>query len=169
MDPKRYEVALLDGALWSCHPKWFRTKVGDSLYENLQGGRFYRHRDVTYDKVGPHHGNFISDYVSHAPSKALLIHLDCLVRTMEERLNKLRSTEKRFKGARWPFANHMLPEMAPRELLRLKDFDNPDLAPLISELLEKVYRPSEKLTLGVDELVAIQQDRLSQDTTHFHY
>jgi glycosyltransferase involved in cell wall biosynthesis len=165
----RYEVALLDGALWSCHPKWMRTKVGDSLYENLQGGRFYRHKDVTYDKVGPHHGNFTSHYVSHAPSKALIIHLDCLVRTMEERLNKIRSTEKRFKDAGWPFANHMLPEMAPRELLGLKDFDNPDLAPLINELLEKVYRPTEKLTLGVDELIAIQQDRLSHDTMHFHY
>jgi Methyltransferase domain/Glycosyl transferase family 2 len=165
----RYEVAFLDGRLQSCHPKWFRTKVGASLYYNLQGGRFYRHRDVTYDKVGPHHGNFISDYVSHAPPDALLIHLDYLVRTMEERLNKLRSTEMRFKDAGWPFANHMLPEMAPRELLSPKAFDNPDLKPLIDELLEKVYQPTDKLTLGVDEIVAIQKDRLSHDTMHFHY
>jgi hypothetical protein len=165
----RYEVALLDGQLCSCHPKWMRTKVGAALYENLHGGRFYRHKDVTYDKVGPHHGNFVSDYVSHAPPEALLIHLDYLVRTMEERLNKIRSTEKRFKDAGWPFANHMLPEMAPRELLRPKRFVNPDLEPLINELLEKVYRPTEKLTLRVDEIVAIQRDRLSQDTTHFHY
>ena len=165
----RYEVALLDGQLWSCHPKWMRTKVGSALYENLHGGRFYRHKDVIYDEVGPHHGNFVSDYVSHAPAEALLIHLDYLVRTMEERLNKIRSTEKRFKDAGWPFANHMLPEMAPRELLRPRRFVNPDLDPLISELLAKVYRPTERLTLGVDEIVAIQRDRLSQDTTHFHY
>ncbi|HEY1783622.1 MAG TPA: glycosyltransferase family 2 protein [Roseiarcus sp.] len=165
----RYEVALLDGQLWSCHPKWMRTKVGPAIYENLHGGRFYRHKDVIYDEVGPHHGNFISDYVSHAPPEALLIHLDYLVRTMEERLNKIRSTEKRFKDAGWPFANHMLPEMAPRELLRPRRFINPDLDPLISELLAKVYRPTERLNLGVDEIVAIQRDRLSQDTTHFHY
>ncbi len=165
----RYEVAMLDGQLWSCHPKWMRTKVGSAFHENLHGGRFYRHRDVIYDEVGPHHGNFISDYVSHAPAEALLIHLDYLVRTMEERLNKIRSTEKRFKDAGWPFANHMLPEMAPRELLRPRRFINPDLDPLINELLAKVYRPTEKLTLGVDEIVAIQRDRLSQDTTHFHY
>jgi hypothetical protein len=165
----RYEVAFLDGKLQSCHPKWFRTKVGASLYHNLHGGRFYRHRDVTYDKVGPHHGNFISDYVSHAPPEALLIHLDYLVRTMEERLNKIRATEKRFKDAGWPFANHMLPEMAPRELLSPKAFDNPDLKPLVDELLEKVYQSSDKLTLGIDEIVAIQRDRLSHDTMHFHY
>ena len=165
----RYEVALLDGQLWSCHPKWMRTKVGSAIYENLHGGRFYRHKDVVYDEVGPHHGNFVSDYVSHAPPTALLIHLDYLVRTMEERLNKIRSTEKRFKDAGWPFANHMLPEMAPRELLRPRRFINPDLDPLISELLAKVYRPTERLNLGVDEIVAIQRDRLSQDTTHFHY
>ena len=165
----RYEVAFLDGKLQSCHPKWFRTKVGASEYHNLHGGRFYRHRDVTYGKVGPHHGNFISDYVSHAPPDALLIHLDYLVRTMEERLNKIRSTEKKFKDAGWPFANHTLPEMAPRELLRPRAFDNPDLKPLLDELLEKLYQPTEKLTLGVDEIVAIQKDRLSDDTTHFHY
>ncbi len=133
----RYEVALIDGKLCSCHPKWLRTKVGRAIVENLHGGRFYRHKDVTYDTVGAHHGNFISDYVSHAPAEALLIHLDYLVRTMEERLNKIRATEKRFKDAGWPFANHMLPEMAPRALLRPKDFEDPDLEPLTSELLAK--------------------------------
>ena len=165
----RYEVALIDGKLCSCHPKWLRTKVGRAIVENLHGGRFYRHKDVTYDTVGAHHGNFISDYVSHAPAEALLIHLDYLVRTMEERLNKIRSTEKRFKDAGWPFANHMLPEMAPRALLRPKDFEDPNLEPLTSQLLAKVYEPTETLTLGVDELLAIQKDRLPLDSMHFHY
>ena len=165
----RYEVALIDGKLRSCHPKWLRTKVGPAIVENLHGGRFYRHKDVSYDPVGPHHGNFISDYVSHAPPEAMLIHLDYLVRTMEERLSKIRSTEKRFPNAGWPFANHMLPEMAPRELLRPKDFNDPNLEPLTSQLLAKVYQPTEKLVLGVEEMMAIQQDRLDIDSMHFHY
>jgi glycosyltransferase involved in cell wall biosynthesis len=165
----RYEVAWLDGRLRSCHPKWLRTKLGSRQYENLHGGRFYRHKDVEYDKVGPHHGNFISEYVSHAPPGALIIHFDYLVRTVQERLDKLRSTEQRFKDAGWPFANHVMPELAPRELLRPRDFDHPDLRPLVGKLLEKVYRPTEELTLKLSEIVAIQQDRLTHDTMHFHY
>jgi hypothetical protein len=167
----RYEVAMLDGKLHSCHPLWHRTKVGTSLHENLHGGRFYRHREVIYDKVGAHHGNFISDYISHAPREALIIHLDYLVRTVEERINKIRAVEKRFKDAGWPFANHMIPEIAPRPLLYMRSFSHTELAPLINELLEKIYQPAGKatLTLTVDELKAIQEDRLTHDTVHFHY
>ena len=165
----RYEVAMIDGKVQSCHYAWMRTIVGSSLYENLHGGRFYRHRDVTYGKIGAHHANFISDYVSHAPADALMLHLDYILRSVEERLDKIRIAESRWKDAGWPLANYMMPELAPRELLHLRDFNDPELQPLIGKLVEKVYRPTKTLTLGLDEIVAIQRDRLADDTMHFHY
>ena len=152
---------MLDRKLQSCHLQWLQTNAGASMHENVQSGRFYRRGDVSYDQVGPDHGNFISDSVSHAPPEALLVHLDCLVRTLEERLNKIRLTDTRFKDAGRPFADHMLPEMAPRELLRPRDFRDPDIGPLVDELREKVYRPTEKLTLAIDEVIAIQRDHLA--------
>lgn len=165
----RYEIAFIDGGLKSCHPKHLRTKVGAKIYENLHGGRFFRHKDVVYDKVGPHHGNFISDFVSHATENALILHLDYLVRTPEERLAKIRAVEGRFPGNGWIFANHMIPEFAPRELLRPKDFQVGELSTLLGRIMANIYQPSEKLSLSLEEIMLIQTDRLSQDTLHQHY
>ncbi|EAY57009.1 MAG: conserved protein of unknown function [Leptospirillum rubarum] len=165
----RYEIAFIDGSLKSCHPKHLRTKVGGKIYENLHGGRFFRHKDVVYDKVGPHHGNFISDFVSHAPENALILHLDYLVRTPEERLAKIRSVEARFPGEGWTFANHMIPEFAPRELLRARDFQVGEISTLIGGIMANIYRAPEKLCLSIDEIMMIQNDRLTQNTLHHHY
>jgi len=166
----RYEVAMIDGRIMTCHPKHLRTRVGGELYENLHGGRFFRHKDVAYDKVGAHHGNFISTFVSHPPKDALMLHLDYLVRTPEERLSKIRAVEKRFPGAGWIFANHMIPEFAPRSLLRARIF-RPDYVAqkLIDAILDSVYKESNKIELDVAEIRMIQADRLSDDTIHIHY
>ncbi|MBB4198053.1 hypothetical protein GGD83_001846 [Rhodoblastus sphagnicola] len=165
----RHEVALIDGEICSCHPKWLRVKVGNAVYENLHGGRFYRHRDVVYDQVGPHHGNFLSDYVSHCPPEARIVHLDYLVRTASERLAKLRVVEQRFPGNGWPFANHMIPEMAPRELLLPRKFHSPELDQLIAAILANIHEPSEEVVLKISEIAKIQQDRLTSDAIHFQY
>lgn len=165
----RYEIAYIDGALVSCHPKWLKTRVGNKLYENLHGGRFYKHKHVKYGHIGPHHGNFSSDYVSHAPPDALLLHLDCLVRSPSRRLEKIRSVESRFPNHGWPFANHVIPEMAPSTLLRPKIFIGKDLDPFLSRLVDRVYESSGNLQLEVNEIRLIQQDRLSLSSSHFHY
>ena len=165
----RYEIALIDDRLASCHPNHFRTKVGGKIYENLHGGRFFRHKDVVYDKVGPHHGNFISNFVSHAPEKALIFHLDYLVRSPEERLAKIRAVEARFPGSGWIFANHMIPEFAPRELLHAKDFQAGEISFLVERIMKNVYHNSKNLTLSPEEILLIQGDRLYQNMVHHHY
>lgn len=165
----RYEIAFIDGGFKSCHPKHLRTKVGRKIYENLHGGRFFRHKDVVYDKVGAHHGNFVSESVSHAPENALILHLDYLLRTPEERLAKIRAVEARFPGNGWIFANHMIPEMAPRDLLRGSDFQLGEVSVLIEKIMATIYRAPEKLCLSVEEIMLAQNDRLDKDTIHQHY
>jgi hypothetical protein len=98
-----------------------------------------------------------------------MLHLDYILRTVEERLEKIRVAESRWKDAGWPLANYILPELAPRELLHLRDFNDPNVEPLISKLVDKIYRPTKTLTLGLDEIVAIQKDRLADDTIHLHF
>lgn len=165
----RDEVAYLNGTLVTYHPNHLRVKVGDKKYENLHGGRFYRHKEVKYDHVGPHHGNFISEYVSHAPHKAKIYHLDYLLRTPQQRLEKIRAVENKFKGSGWIFANLVIPEIAPEGAQRVEPFMDSGIDDLIAIIMKEKDNLDETLNLKVSEIREIQRDRLTSTHVHKHY
>ena len=143
--------------------------IGDKKYENLHGGRFYRHKEVKYDHVGPHHGNFISEYVSHAPHRAKIYHLDYLLRTPQQRLEKIRAVESKFKGSGWIFANLVIPEIAPEGAQRVEPFMESDIDDLIDIIMKEKDNLDETLNLKVSEIREIQRDRLTSTHVHKHY
>jgi len=63
----------------------------------------------------------------------------------------------------------MIPEFAPRELLRARDFQVGEISTLIGGIMANIYRAPEKLCLSIDEIMMIQNDRLTQNTLHHHY
>ena len=63
----------------------------------------------------------------------------------------------------------MIPELAPRELLRARDFHVGEVSTLVGKIMTNLYCASDKLCLSAEEIMLIQSDRLTQNQVHFHY
>lgn len=90
-----------------------------------------------------------------APSECFIVHLNCIIRSFQERLNKIRSYEVIKPGSTWQLADEYLPELFPIDFHRAED----DSLSEFSFLLEafKIHDVESDLTqvewdLAIDEV-----------------
>jgi hypothetical protein len=89
--------------------------------------RLYRHKRVIYERK-LHQAGFSCARSGHAPPDAFLIHCDLLLRSVGQRVEKLRQYERMQEGSSWKYAYHYLPELFPKvdqrpTLLDTHEFD----------------------------------------------
>ena len=72
--------------------------------------RLYRHRKVEYSSA-IHTPGIVAQRTGFVPQEAYAVHFDWLVRTFEERKEKLRRYEIQQPGAGWGFASFYFPEL----------------------------------------------------------
>jgi len=98
--------------------------------------RLYRHKRVDYVRKIHHAGFSISDG-SHAPQDAYMIHCDMLLRSVDQRLEKLRRYEAIEEGSSWKYAYHYLPELFPNVDQRPAPLNTTEF----DDLLDSLPRP----------------------------
>lgn len=85
--------------------------VSDPTYLNAQL-RLYRHRDVDYcNEIHTPGFRLPQENTGYAPQDLYFIHCDVLLRSAEERLEKLRRYERLRPGSSWKFGYNYLPEL----------------------------------------------------------
>jgi glycosyltransferase involved in cell wall biosynthesis len=126
--------------------------AADPSYLNAQL-RFYRHRKVEYTEEIHTAGFIIDESIGFAPQNAYFIHCDKLLRSVDERLEKLRRYERKCPGSSWKFAYNYLPELLAREDHPIAPVDTDEFDSLLSSLPAVLMNREVELT--ADELDVI--------------
>jgi len=98
--------------------------------------RAFRPRKVEFTDAVHTPGFRISQFAT-APSSAFFVHFDWTLRTVEQRLEKVRRYERQSPGGGWPLAQFYLPELHVQEDLRWTPFETAEFDHLAQQLLTR--------------------------------
>lgn len=115
--------------------------------------RIYKHDSVDFIET-IHTAGIKLDECRYVPETAYFVHLDAILRSLSERIEKLRAYERDHPGSSWRFGNNYLPELCPPEhvnaaLLGTDQFD--ELLKTIPQALQET-----RVELAVSELQTLR-------------
>ena len=123
--------------------------------------RLYRPASVAYeDRI--HTSGIIPQSQDYAPQDAYFVHFDWILRSAEERVEKLRRYERTESGAGWKFAHFYLPELHSRDDLRLLPLETSEFDALVAQLPQ--HENPDRVLLSLDEIKALTANPFGRDT-----
>jgi glycosyltransferase involved in cell wall biosynthesis len=121
--------------------------------------RLYRH-DLMEFTEDLHTPGFTLNALDYAPQEAYFVHFDVIVRSIEDRIAKIRKYEKIKPGFGWKFGNQYLPELVPEDELDLADIGTAQFNNILLDL--PFQRTTCELNLSADEIRTIRRGFFDQ-------
>jgi hypothetical protein len=140
----RRDVLIRDGRLGFSRMEAYYFHPHDPTFLDPQW-RGFRPADVRFtDAI--HTAGFAIESFHTAPQSAYFVHFDWMLRSLEQRMAKLRRYEAQSAGGGWALAQYYLPELHHPESVRWTPMDTREFDPLLSALMisapEQAHKPA---------------------------
>ncbi|SFN07070.1 hypothetical protein SAMN05444747_11487 [Variovorax sp. OV329] len=128
----RRDVMMRDGRLCYSRGEHYYFHQNDPTYLNPQWRGFKPSQVEWTDAI--HTPGFAVKAFADAPSSAYFVHFDWMLRSTEERIEKMKRYERQAAGAGWSFAQFYLPERHHPDACRWTRMDTQEFDRLAAEI-----------------------------------